>query len=227
MIEFGNSLRAAREAKGYTVVQLAEQTHVAPSTISELEAEDFSRIAAPIYGRGFVKLYCEAVELDPKPFVEAFMEIYTGNRETTIRERPVSTEPAVAETAAVTAPEPEIPAEPPNAERPLDLFQEPPAAEQGPTTESPDPIARPDADPLARYATPLHQRRHQTFSPAIWRIGALAVAVILILWLVCLGIRTVFRAAPADKAPNAPKPVSVEKNAAPRTPQKIPSLYID
>ena len=63
MIEFGKTLRSAREAKGYTASQVAEMTHIKPSVLDGLENEDFSMIAAPIYGRGFVKLYCEAVGL--------------------------------------------------------------------------------------------------------------------------------------------------------------------
>ena len=109
MIEFGATLRAAREAKGYTVAQIAEITHMAPSTVDDLEREDFSRIAAPIYGRGFVKLYCEAVGLDPKPIVAEFMDIYNGNRDTTIKERPV-----------------QPPAQPPKAEPPPETVMDPP-----------------------------------------------------------------------------------------------------
>ena len=75
-MEFGKSLREAREAKGYTVAQIAETTHIMPSVIEGLENEDFSRIAAPIYGRGFVKLYCEAVGLEPKPMVDEFMNFF-------------------------------------------------------------------------------------------------------------------------------------------------------
>ena len=37
MIEFGATLRAAREAKGYTIAQVAEATHMAPSTVEDLE----------------------------------------------------------------------------------------------------------------------------------------------------------------------------------------------
>ena len=80
MIEFGKTLRLAREAKGYTVSQLAEMTRMIHQTIEDLENENFTRIAAPIYGRGFVKLYCEAVGLDPKPMIAEFMEIFSGNR---------------------------------------------------------------------------------------------------------------------------------------------------
>lgn len=78
MIEFGKSLKAARETKGLTVSQLAEATHILTQIVEGLENEDFTKIVAPIYGRGFVKLYCEAVGLEPKPFIEQFMFLYNG-----------------------------------------------------------------------------------------------------------------------------------------------------
>ena len=93
MIEFGKTLRAAREAKGLTVGQIADTTHMTPNAVSELENEDFSRIPAPIYGRGFVKLYCSAVGLDPKPLLDEFMEILNGNRDINIKERTVAEDP--------------------------------------------------------------------------------------------------------------------------------------
>ena len=106
-MEFGKSLREAREAKGYTTAQIAETTHMLVSIVEGLEKEDFSRIAAPIYGRGFVKLYCEAVGLEAKPFVEEFMEIMNGNRCVTIKERPIEM-PAPVQDA--------VPPPPPRAE---------------------------------------------------------------------------------------------------------------
>ena len=109
MMEFGKSLRAAREAKGFTVLQLAETTHLAPSVVENLENEDFSHIAAPIYGRGFVKLYCEAVGLAPKPMIDQFMDLLNGTTEPRIRERPVAPEApaATSENPPVTEPEDE------------------------------------------------------------------------------------------------------------------------
>ena len=87
MIEFGHTLKSTREAKGLTVNQIAESTHLMAQTVEALENEDFSKIVAPIYGRGFVKLYCEALDIDPKPLVAEFMEIYNGNRPPAIRPR--------------------------------------------------------------------------------------------------------------------------------------------
>ena len=54
MIEFGYTLRKAREAKGLTLKDIAQSTHVMEQMLADLENENFSKIAAPIYGRGFV-----------------------------------------------------------------------------------------------------------------------------------------------------------------------------
>ena len=88
MSEFGETLRNAREAKGLSITQIAEATNMLPQQIEDLENENFTRIAAPIYGRGFVKLYCGVVGLDPKPLVQEFMDIYNGNTRPAIRMRP-------------------------------------------------------------------------------------------------------------------------------------------
>ena len=88
MIEFGETLRKAREARGLTTGQVADSTHMMVQMVEDLENEDFSKIAAPIYGRGFVKLYCEAVGLDPKPLIAEFMDIFNGNRPPAIRLKP-------------------------------------------------------------------------------------------------------------------------------------------
>ena len=113
MIEFGYTLQKAREDKGLTIQQIAERTHMLPQQVEDLEHENFSRIAAPIYGRGFVKLYCDAVGLEPKPLVDEFMEIYNGNRQPAIRTRartpqqPLAEPPPPPPAAAPVASEPE------------------------------------------------------------------------------------------------------------------------
>ena len=100
MIEFGKTLRASREAKGLTTSEVAQKTHMLVQQVEALEKEDFSKIAAPIYGRGFVKLYCEAVGItDYKPLIDEFMDIYSGNKPPTIRMKTVvSNDTPVTET---------------------------------------------------------------------------------------------------------------------------------
>ncbi len=77
-MDFGATLKAAREARGLTTSQLAAQTRILVQTIEGMERNDFKKIPAPIYGRGFVKLICECLDLDPVFMVPAFMSAYNG-----------------------------------------------------------------------------------------------------------------------------------------------------
>ena len=125
---FGETLRAAREAKGLTTSQIASKTRMLVQIVEEMENEDFHRIAAPIYGRGFVKLYAECVDLDPLPLVKEFMDIYEGRRAPIVRTRdvPVQAPPPAPE----PVPEP-IPEPPPAPEPVHEPFPEPPPVVRG------------------------------------------------------------------------------------------------
>lgn len=278
MIEFGKTLQRTREAKGLTVTQIGEMTNLAPSTVTELETEDFSRIAAPIYGRGFVKLYCEALGVDAKPFIEEFMAIYNGERNVTVKERDIGSAPK-----PTTEPDPVPAPEPTSAPTPAPAPE--PSPEPAPTTESapadaekpvpaPEPAQEPDLfnQPLATESTPSAEPTEQAFSRyaspltpsqddprrytdggygifSFWRVGVLGVATLVLIVLLIFGMRALYRATSVDaendteistpaptaeqqpiaaKQPTAPLPQKAKTGATvKRTPQKIPSLYID
>ncbi len=50
---FGEVLRNARVQRGLTPSDVAESTHLLVQIVEDLEREDFRRVAAPIYGRGY------------------------------------------------------------------------------------------------------------------------------------------------------------------------------
>ena len=245
MIEFGKTLSAAREAKGYTVSQIAEMTHIKPSVIEGLEREDFSMIAAPIYGRGFVKLYCEATGLDPKPLVDEFMAIMNGEHEIAIKERPVDDEPPVPEPVAPVPPPPAAPVPPPAPAPEPDLFhQDEPAPEPVASVPPPATPAVPAAKPtasFARFAAPVREDAAPVSSNGLnLRIIILAGCALALLVVLVLGIRGLYRATTSDAAEFSPvateTPAVTETPAAktpapaqtaPRDQQNIPSLYID
>ena len=147
---FGETLRAAREAKGLTTSQVAAQTRMLVQIVEEMENEDFHRIAAPIYGRGFVRLFAECVGLDPIPLVKEFMDIYEGRRAPIVRTRevPVQPEPKpvpAPEPPPVPQPEPPAPApEPPPAPAPAPEPPPAPKTEPSPTVSEPPPLITPD-----------------------------------------------------------------------------------
>ncbi|MEI7902852.1 MAG: helix-turn-helix domain-containing protein [bacterium] len=99
----GEILKNARVQRGLTPSDVAESTHLLVQIVEDLEREDFRRVAALIYGRGFIKLYAELLELDPEPLVREFMDLYTGSRVPAVRTKKVDaqTEPAL-ESAPVT-----------------------------------------------------------------------------------------------------------------------------
>ena len=225
MIEFGKTLRTAREAKGYTVAQLAEMTHLAPSVVANLEKEDFSFLAAPIYGRGFVKLYCCAVGLEPKPLVDAFMESFGGNRPPVAPPPLPEAEPPKAEDVTKAAESEAVPLpEPPPPQQ--DLFAEPTTQEQ----------AADKVPAFSRYSAPLRSMTSDISS--VWRIGILAGGGVIVLALLLWGLLALRRATAPDTAaaPAAPATAETAKTAAEkpqpsaqkaRAQQKIPALYLD
>jgi cytoskeletal protein RodZ len=64
MSSVAEQLRAAREAKNLTVEQLADLTKIRTDHIRALEQGDFNVFSAPIYIRGSVKNYANALKLD-------------------------------------------------------------------------------------------------------------------------------------------------------------------
>lgn len=66
----GQILKAAREAKGMSVADVATALHLRPSVVKDLEADDFSNISSATYIRGYIKNFARIVEAD-KQKVEA------------------------------------------------------------------------------------------------------------------------------------------------------------
>jgi len=74
MPTLGEILREEREKAGLTTSQVAEVTRIKIQRVEDIENDDFSQIAATIYGKGFVRLYADLLKLDPQPLVELYME---------------------------------------------------------------------------------------------------------------------------------------------------------
>lgn len=71
----GARLRAAREARGLTLLQAAEKLHVDARVLEALETEDFAALGAEVYVRGHLRRYAEAVGESPA----ALQELYAAS----------------------------------------------------------------------------------------------------------------------------------------------------
>lgn len=74
----GKILKEAREARGLSIFEVAEATRMMVQMVEELENEDFHRIAAPIYGKGFIRLYAEYVGVESRPLTDEFLALYSA-----------------------------------------------------------------------------------------------------------------------------------------------------
>jgi len=84
METMGQRFKAAREKKRVSLSQAALKTHTKVQHLEAMERDDFSRMPAPIYARGFIKTYCDFLGLDPAPMIQEYNEQYGGAKRPSI-----------------------------------------------------------------------------------------------------------------------------------------------
>ena len=88
---FGPVLRAARERRGVTLKQLAQETKLSIELWEGLEEKDFTRWPKRVFARSYVRDYAVRVGLDPDDVVNEFCRLFPewGDRraERVIREK--------------------------------------------------------------------------------------------------------------------------------------------
>jgi cytoskeleton protein RodZ len=72
MAALGERFRAAREARGLTLSDVAEQIRIRSVYLAAIEDENWSAIGAPVYVRGFLRTYARFLGLDSEEAVKAF-----------------------------------------------------------------------------------------------------------------------------------------------------------
>lgn len=75
MESIGEKLRGTRNEKGYTIEQVARDTHIAKRFIEALEAEDFDVFPGEPYLLGFLRTYAEFLDLDPQEMVSLYKNL--------------------------------------------------------------------------------------------------------------------------------------------------------
>lgn len=69
----GSALRAAREACGVSLQQIASASKVGVRTLESIETERLDILPAAVYLRGFVQEYARALGLDPRATAESYL----------------------------------------------------------------------------------------------------------------------------------------------------------
>ena len=74
MPALGEEFRSAREARGLTLSDVAEQIHIRSVYLNAIENDDWAAIGAPVYVRGFIRTYARFLALDAGEAVAQFNE---------------------------------------------------------------------------------------------------------------------------------------------------------
>ncbi|MYG41195.1 MAG: helix-turn-helix domain-containing protein [Nitrospira sp. SB0677_bin_15] len=74
MASLGNKLQTAREAKGFTLGQIASKTRISESHLRALEADSLDQLPERVFTKGFVRAYARSLELDEEECLRLFEE---------------------------------------------------------------------------------------------------------------------------------------------------------
>ena len=73
----GESLRQAREIKGWSVAEVATQLNLTPQRLSQIEAGAFDKLPGTTFARGYIRAYAKLLEMDQSRLVMEFDQ-FTG-----------------------------------------------------------------------------------------------------------------------------------------------------
>ena len=91
MSGFGKKFRSARDAKGMSLDQIAEETRISTRFLRAIEQETFNLLPGGVFNRGFIRTYAAQVGLDPDIAVAEYADL---TEETALEESFRSPEPA-------------------------------------------------------------------------------------------------------------------------------------
>jgi cytoskeleton protein RodZ len=80
MPALGDEFRSAREARGLTLSDVAEQLHIRSVYLNAIETEDWKVIGAPVYIRGFIRTYSRFLGLDAESAIAQYNETVPAER---------------------------------------------------------------------------------------------------------------------------------------------------
>jgi hypothetical protein len=72
----GQKFRAAREKKKMNISRAAALTRIKVQHVEMMENDDFSKMPAPTYAKGFIRIYASFLGLDPVPLVQEYLDVH-------------------------------------------------------------------------------------------------------------------------------------------------------
>lgn len=94
METLGHVFKTARERKRITLSQAASKTRIKLQHLEMMERDDFTKMPAPAYARGFIRMYAEFLGLESTSLIEEYNALHqAGGRRDAQRNRPATPVP--------------------------------------------------------------------------------------------------------------------------------------
>ena len=91
MESIGEILRTARHNKNVSLEEVKNATKIKIETLEKLEADDFTKLAPPMYTKGFLKIYADYLGIDSAGLVETYLKSQGGLRRQGLQLEPEAT----------------------------------------------------------------------------------------------------------------------------------------
>ncbi|HVE59544.1 MAG TPA: helix-turn-helix domain-containing protein [Pyrinomonadaceae bacterium] len=93
-LTLGEKLRQAREERGISISEVAEQTRISPHYLASIENDDYRTLPGGIFNKGFVKSYAKYVGLDEQEALADYSRLI-ASQEGTSDDEPKTYKPEV------------------------------------------------------------------------------------------------------------------------------------
>jgi cytoskeletal protein RodZ len=80
-ITLGEKLRQAREERGISISEVAEQTRISPMYLESIESDNYKPLPGGIFNKGFVKAYAKYVGLDEQEALQDYARLVAQHEE--------------------------------------------------------------------------------------------------------------------------------------------------
>ncbi len=80
-LSLGEKLRQAREERGISLTEVAEQTRISPHYLESIERDDYRPLPGGIFNKGFVKSYAKFVNVDEQEALADYSRLIAANDE--------------------------------------------------------------------------------------------------------------------------------------------------
>ncbi len=94
-LTLGEKLRQAREERGISISEVAEQTRISPHYLDLIENDDYRTLPGGIFNKGFVKSYAKYVGIDEQEALSDYSRLISSQEGGAISEEPKTYRPEV------------------------------------------------------------------------------------------------------------------------------------